>query len=125
MALADDPATVRAASAVVEARARTATFTALLLSREPVVGVKRKLPEGRPRLASSAARRGSATAGVKPPILSEGAERAFWSSCFWVVAARAGASRSDIAEIGRANVGTPVNNAHLVCRLLLEKTKRR
>src|SRR3546814_5498755 len=24
-------------------------------------------------------------------------------------------------EIGRANVGTPVTNAHLVCRLLLEK----
>src|SRR3546814_2177076 len=24
-------------------------------------------------------------------------------------------------EIGRAHVGTPVNNAHLVCRLLLEK----
>src|SRR3546814_3301410 len=28
---------------------------------------------------------------------------------------------SDIAEIGRAHVGTPVTNAHLVCRLLLEK----
>src|SRR3546814_9653070 len=27
------------------------------------------------------------------------------------------------AEIGRAHVGTPVTNAHLVCRLLLEKKK--
>src|SRR3546814_3488214 len=27
------------------------------------------------------------------------------------------------AEIGRAHVCTPVTNAHLVCRLLLEKTK--
>src|SRR3546814_1370370 len=26
-------------------------------------------------------------------------------------------------EIGRAHVGTPVTNTHLVCRLLLEKTK--
>src|SRR3546814_14013534 len=26
-------------------------------------------------------------------------------------------------EIGRAHVGTPVTNAHLVCRLLLEKKK--
>src|SRR3546814_10509769 len=28
------------------------------------------------------------------------------------------------AEIGRAHVCTPVTNAHLVCRLLLEKKKR-
>src|SRR3546814_7761025 len=28
-----------------------------------------------------------------------------------------------IAEIGRAHVRTPVTNAHLVCRLLLEKKK--
>src|SRR3546814_7434326 len=28
-----------------------------------------------------------------------------------------------LAEIGRAHVGTPVTNAHLVCRLLLEKKK--
>src|SRR3546814_7190431 len=28
-----------------------------------------------------------------------------------------------IAEIGRAHVSTPVTNAHLVCRLLLEKKK--
>src|SRR3546814_2347820 len=27
-------------------------------------------------------------------------------------------------EIGRAQVGTPVTNAHLVCRLLLEKQKK-
>src|SRR3546814_2241730 len=26
-------------------------------------------------------------------------------------------------EIGRAHVGTPVTNAHIVCRLLLEKKK--
>src|SRR3546814_3636845 len=26
------------------------------------------------------------------------------------------------AHIGRAHVGTPVTNAHLVCRLMLEKT---
>src|SRR3546814_5491446 len=29
-----------------------------------------------------------------------------------------------IYEIGRAHVGTPVNNAHLVCRLLLDKHKQ-
>src|SRR3546814_10617549 len=28
-----------------------------------------------------------------------------------------------VEEIGRAHVCTPVTNAHLVCRLLLEKTK--
>src|SRR3546814_10691956 len=28
------------------------------------------------------------------------------------------------AEIGRAHVRTPVTNAHLVCRLLLEKNKK-
>src|SRR3546814_9216050 len=28
---------------------------------------------------------------------------------------------ADVAEIGRAHVCTPVTNAHLVCRLLLEK----
>src|SRR3546814_6528803 len=28
------------------------------------------------------------------------------------------------AKIGRAHVRTPVTNAHLVCRLLLEKTKK-
>src|SRR3546814_7720538 len=33
------------------------------------------------------------------------------------------ASNSDALEIGRANVCTPVTNAHLVCRLLLEKKK--
>src|SRR3546814_10816854 len=30
---------------------------------------------------------------------------------------------STVAKIGRAHVGTPVTNAHLVCRLLLEKKK--
>src|SRR3546814_8278827 len=29
-----------------------------------------------------------------------------------------------IVEIGREHVGTPVTNAHLVCSLLLEKTKK-
>src|SRR3546814_9739510 len=29
----------------------------------------------------------------------------------------------DLLEIGRAHVCTPVTNAHLVCRLLLEKNK--
>src|SRR3546814_3896862 len=31
-------------------------------------------------------------------------------------------SANEAAVIGRANVFTPVTNAHLVCRLLLEKT---
>src|SRR3546814_2284840 len=31
----------------------------------------------------------------------------------------------DAPEIGRAHVRTPVTNAHLVCRLLLEKKKSR
>src|SRR3546814_3602794 len=38
-------------------------------------------------------------------------------------ASRSGSSR--VAEIGRAHVRTPVTNAHLVCRLLLEKKKIR
>src|SRR3546814_6118764 len=33
-------------------------------------------------------------------------------------------SRKTGAEIGRAHVCTPVNNAHLVCRLLLEKKQQ-
>src|SRR3546814_1729983 len=33
------------------------------------------------------------------------------------------ATKCGIAEIGRAHVRTPVTNAHLVCRLLLEKNK--
>src|SRR3546814_6334340 len=36
---------------------------------------------------------------------------------------RAADRRDDGAEIGRAHVCTTVTNAHLVCRLLLEKTK--
>src|SRR3546814_5525342 len=30
----------------------------------------------------------------------------------------------DVVEIGRAHVRTPVTNAHLVCRILPEKTKK-
>src|SRR3546814_7650753 len=37
--------------------------------------------------------------------------------------ARSGGCTPDGVEIGRAHVGTPVTNAHLVCRLLLEKKK--
>src|SRR3546814_3795654 len=33
--------------------------------------------------------------------------------------------RDPIEEIGRAHVGTPVTNAHLVCRVMLEKKKIR
>src|SRR3546814_2147835 len=33
-------------------------------------------------------------------------------------------SRLETAEIGRAHVGTPVTNAHVVCRLLLEEQKK-
>src|SRR5687768_5093139 len=96
MALADD-SRLRAASAVVEARARTATLTALLLSDDTDEGVKRKLPDWRPRRANSAASRGSATAGVKLPGLKAGAAGAFFTFCCWLVAAKAGASRSDSA----------------------------
>src|SRR3546814_10767939 len=31
----------------------------------------------------------------------------------------------EVEQIGRAHVGTPVTNAHLVCRLLLEKIKQK
>src|SRR3546814_5800905 len=31
----------------------------------------------------------------------------------------------DVVQIGRAHVLTPVTNAHLVCRLLLEKKKKK
>src|SRR3546814_5659969 len=34
-----------------------------------------------------------------------------------------GAIGSELAEIGRAHVCTPVTNAHIVCRLLREKKK--
>src|SRR3546814_958217 len=34
------------------------------------------------------------------------------------------ARRAAIAQLGRAHVCTPVTNAHLVCRLLLEKKKK-
>src|SRR3546814_6491979 len=46
---------------------------------------------------------------------------------FWLDAIRSRAARFagiDPDKIGRAHVRTPVTNAHLVCRLLLEKTKR-
>src|SRR3546814_7772067 len=36
---------------------------------------------------------------------------------------RRGLHRAGREEIGRAHVWTPVTNAHLVCRLLLEKKK--
>src|SRR3546814_5962996 len=41
--------------------------------------------------------------------------------CVIVALARALAAQPDLNEIGRAHVCTPVTNAHLVCRLLLEK----
>src|SRR3546814_7195922 len=42
-----------------------------------------------------------------------------------MVAAAGGADRiAAIGKIGRAHVCTPVTNAHLVCRLLLEKKQR-
>src|SRR3546814_3147635 len=34
-------------------------------------------------------------------------------------------ARALLAQIGRAHVWTPVTNAHLVCRLLLEKKKNK
>ena len=62
------PATSRAASAGVSARARIATRTARLRSVEAEAGVKRKSPLRLvPRRASAAASRGSETAGVKAP----------------------------------------------------------
>src|SRR3546814_2815945 len=38
---------------------------------------------------------------------------------------KAAAKPKKAAEIGRAHVRTPVTNAHLVCRLLLEKKKNK
>ena len=49
-------------------RARTATVTALLLTRRDSDGVKRKPLASRPPRAKIAARRGSAEAGVKEPM---------------------------------------------------------
>jgi hypothetical protein len=65
-----------AAAAVVAARARTATFTALL-PLGVADGVKWKLPPLSPRLANKAARRGSATAGVNPPTAKVGVDGFF------------------------------------------------
>src|SRR3546814_6693224 len=39
----------------------------------------------------------------------------------WIISAPR--NSAIVAQIGRAHVCTPVTNAHLVCRLLLEKTK--
>src|SRR3546814_3163077 len=36
----------------------------------------------------------------------------------------AGSGDAPVSKIGRAHVCTPVTNAHLVCRLLLEKKKK-
>src|SRR3546814_10351940 len=41
-----------------------------------------------------------------------------------VAAAALDALRDSFGQIGRAHVSTPVTNAHLVCRLLLEKKKQ-
>src|SRR3546814_3957185 len=45
----------------------------------------------------------------------------------WVVAGNGSYQDTEtvVKQIGRAHVRTPVTNAHLVCRLLLEKQKRR
>src|SRR3546814_4092752 len=51
---------------------------------------------------------GTATSSISPPPCS-------------AIAAVQAANASGIAAIGRAHVCTPVTNAHLVCRLLLEK----
>src|SRR3546814_10459420 len=60
----------------------------------------------------------------RPPRKSEGG-----GECPWVRNKGGGVGRRPIPgdiriqEIGRAHVCTPVPNAHLVCRLLLEKKK--
>src|SRR3546814_10116454 len=54
--------------------------------------------------------------GEKAETLREGVELA---------AATIDEGREAAEQIGRANVGTPVNNAHLVCRMLREKKKNK
>ena len=95
--ISGEPSMPRDAKAVE--RARTATRTALLLSGEAADGVKRKLPGWKPRRANSAASLGSATAGVKLPLINDGADAAWVTRnlVFWVDAAIAGVSNSDSA----------------------------
>ena len=66
-------------------------------------GLNRIVPDSRPRAPTAAARRGSATAGVKPPASSDGADF-FLAGRLSVVAARAGASTSDSATSTAAPV---------------------
>src|SRR3546814_3154796 len=58
-------------------------------------------------------------AGLTPEGLTEVRQRVAWA--YYIESDDANARR--MAEIGRAHVRTPVTNAHLVCRLLLEKKK--
>src|SRR3546814_3302854 len=64
-----------------------------------------QLPSVRNHEASCSAR----LTGIADPLLSIG---------------RLGAATPDGKEIGRAHVWTPVTNAQLVCRLLLDKKKK-
>src|SRR3546814_5359408 len=54
-------------------------------------------------------------------LLSTGSN-IIYSRCFRPTEGGSRTRRGRSREIGRAHVGTPVTNAQLVCRLLLEKT---
>src|SRR3546814_7736973 len=78
----------------------------LLRSKRDVAIFGKKLVERRSLEAFAIARPKSGVGGQNPD------------------AARRKQGLSTEPEIGRAHVGTPVTNAHLVCRLLLEKNNK-
>src|SRR3546814_5553143 len=85
------------------------------------------------RLAEAAAIAGEKNGAAAGGSLVDGENAAFGTHAgspglelqlfLFVAVPAAGRGCRGSAKIGRAHVGTPVTNAHLVCRLLLDKKK--
>src|SRR3546814_5508033 len=77
-----------------------------------------------------AARQRLALLGMPPAVIAS-VERSGRPRNVVTIAAPSGGAirtlgvRAGMSEIGRAHVSTPVTNAHLVCRLLLEKKNKK
>src|SRR3546814_8244685 len=69
------------------------------------------------RSTSISSRRARSSAIERIEVLRDGASAQYGSDAIAAV------RNTDVTEIGRAHVYTPVPNAQLVCRLLLENTK--
>src|SRR3546814_3599087 len=67
-------------------------------------------------------RKGADPSGISPEhLFAAGFETSFLAAIYMAAAACRKTLAADSNEIGRAHVRTPVTNAHLVSRLLLEK----